>query len=240
MTFASHARTAVLCISALLAHCAPAQDAPPPQPAELHAHLEFAAKPAKEPAPAAVVWLTALSSADGKQTSLPEHFTLAQKNRMFTSHLLVVPVGSVVSFPNLDPFYHNVFSLFNGKRFDLGLYEAGKSKDVVFSREGVSYIFCNIHPQMSAVVLSVNSQHYAIADRNQNVRIADVPPGDYDVHVWIEGLAQASLDHLVRRIHLAAGKSESISLDVRNLPHEPATHLNKFGEPYPAAPDSTY
>lgn len=240
MNFASHTRSAVLCTCAMLAHCAPAQDAQPPQPAELHAHLEFAAKQGREPAPAAVVWLTALSSADNKQPLPAEHFTLAQKNRMFTPHLLVVPVGSIVSFPNLDPFYHNVFSLFNGKRFDLGLYEAGKSKDVVFSREGISYIFCNIHPQMSAVVLSVASQHYAIADRSENVRIADIPPGDYDVHVWIEGLAQASLDHLVRRIHLGPGKPEAISLDVRNLPHEPATHLNKFGEPYQAAPDTTY
>jgi len=93
---------------------------------------------------------------------------------------------------------------------------------------------------MSAVVLSVASQHYAVADRNRNVSMADIPPGDYDVHVWIEGLAQASLDHLVRRIHLTPGKSESISIDVRGLPREPASHLNKVGQPYPAAPDTTY
>jgi len=239
-SFVARARTALLCASSLLPHWAPSQNALSPQPAELRAHLDFAARLAKEPAPAAAVWITELLSEDNRQTLSSEHFTLEQKNRMFMPHLLMVPVGSVVSFPNRDPFYHNVFSLFNGKRFDLGLYESGKSKDVVFSREGASYIFCDIHPQMSAVVLSVASQHYAIADRNENVRIADIPPGDYDVHVWVEGLAQTSLDHLVSRVHLDAGKSESISLDVRNLPHEPATHLNKFGQPYPATPDSTY
>ena len=238
--FAAHARTALLCASALLPPLAPAQNPVSPQRAELRAHLDFAPRPTKEPAPAAVVWLTPLLPANSGQALPAERFTLAQKNRMFTPHLLVVPVGSVVSFPNLDPFYHNVFSLFNGKRFDLGLYESGKSKDVVFSREGASYIFCDIHPQMSAVVLSVASQHYAITDRNENVHIADIPPGDYDVHVWIEGLAHISLDRLVRRVHLDAGKSESISIDVRNLPHEPATHLNKFGQPYPAASDSIY
>ena len=72
-------------------------------------------------------------------------YTLLQKNRTFIPHLQVIPAGSVVQFPNADPFFHNVFSLFNGKRFDLGLYEAGSSKSVTFPREGVSYIFCNIH-----------------------------------------------------------------------------------------------
>ena len=76
---------------------------------------------------------------------------------MFTPHILVVPVGSVVRFPNADPFFHNVFSLFDGKRFDLGLYEAGSTKEVTFSREGLSYIFCNIHPEMSAVVISLST-----------------------------------------------------------------------------------
>jgi len=65
--------------------------------------------------------------------------------------VLVVPVGSVVDFPNHDPFFHNVFSLFDGKRFDLGLYEAGATNSVRFDRLGVSFLFCNIHPEMSAV-----------------------------------------------------------------------------------------
>ena len=68
--------------------------------------------------------------------------------------MLVVPVGSVVAFPNRDPFFHNVFSLFEGKRFDLGLYEAGSTRDVLFDKPGVSYIFCNIHAEMSAVVIA--------------------------------------------------------------------------------------
>src|SRR6202035_4042889 len=116
--------------------------------------------------PPAVIWL---QPADGATMSLAivkphENFTLLQKNKMFTPHLLVVPVGSSVLFPNADPFFHNVFSLFDGKQFDLGLYEAGTSRSVRFSRQGVSYIFCNIHPEMSAIVLSLSSPYYSIAD----------------------------------------------------------------------------
>src|SRR5579884_454193 len=80
----------------------------------------------------------------------PVHATLVQKNKTFLPHVLVIPPGSTVDFPNHDPFFHNVFSLFEGKRFDLGLYESGTSRSVKFDRTGVSYIFCNIHPQMNA------------------------------------------------------------------------------------------
>ena len=103
----------------------------------------------------AVAWLTPLAGTSVPPFTPQGHYTLLQKNRMFIPHLQVIPVGAVVQFPNADPFYHNVFSLFEGKRFDLGLYEAGSSKSVTFQREGVSYIFCNIHPEMSAVIVTL-------------------------------------------------------------------------------------
>lgn len=229
-----------LSIAALALWSGLGQDAQLPRAAELHGHIEFGSRLPKASLPASVIWLTPVATQTSNRAFSPGHFTLVQKNRMFVPHLMVVPVGSVVSFPNADPFFHNVFSLFNGRRFDLGLYEAGKSKDVVFSREGVSYIFCNIHPEMSAVVLSLSSPHYAIADRDENFRIEDIPPGDYEVHAWIEGLTQSSLDNLVRRIHVSSGKSESISLDVHQFSREPASHLNKFGQPYEQTPRPTY
>lgn len=229
-----------LCVVALAPWPGPAQDAKPPRAAELHGHIDFGSQPAKGSSPASVVWLTPVAPQTSDRTFPAGRFTLVQKNRMFMPHLIVVPVGSVVSFPNADPFFHNVFSLFNGKRFDLGLYESGKSKDVVFSREGVSYIFCNIHPEMSAVVLSLSSPHYAITDGDENFRIDDIPPGDYEVHAWIEGLTQSSLEKLARRVHIISGKSEPMSLDVHQLSREPASHLNKFGQPYEQAPKPTY
>jgi len=233
-------RTALLGGFALLPLLALGQSGQQPKSAQVHAHIDLTPGQMKGHTPAAVLWLTPLSAASANPAPPPGHFTLVQKNRMFTPHLLVVPVGSTVSFPNADPFFHNVFSLFNGKRFDLGLYEAGKSKDVVFSREGVSYIFCNIHPQMSAVVLVLATPYYAIADRDESIQLENIQPGEYEAHVWIEGLTQQDLARLVRRVHLAPGKSEALSLDARELSRLPTTHLNKFGEPYEPEPEPAY
>ena len=128
------------------------------------------------------------------------HAVLQQKNKSFEPHLLVVTKGSSVDFPNRDPWFHNVFSLFNGKRFDLGLYEAGTSRTVHFDREGVSYIFCNIHPEMSAVVVVLSSPYFAIPNKQGDFSIAAVPPGRYILHVWNENALPATLQALSREV----------------------------------------
>src|SRR5437879_9863562 len=114
--------------------------------------------------PGTVVWLTPMTGAGGEATtampSPPANLRLVQKNKSFEPHILVVPVGSMVEFPNHDPFFHNVFSLFEGKRFDLGLYEAGSSRNVSFDRPGISYIFCNIHAKMSTIVIALENTYY--------------------------------------------------------------------------------
>lgn len=198
----------------------------------VHAHIDLPAQTTKDRVPAAVLWLKPVYSSAIARTEPTTHYRLTQKNRMFTPHLLVIPVGSVVDFPNADPFFHNVFSLFNGKRFDLGLYEAGTSKEVVFSREGVSYIFCNIHPQMGAIVLSLSTPYYAIADRDGTFRIDDIPSGEYELHVWVDGLTQSSLDKLTHRVRIGPETPAVLIVDARNVARESAGHLNKFGQPY--------
>lgn len=197
----------------------------------VHARLEYPGK-VKPPLPPAVVWLKALEPVDPPAALAHKTYTLLQKNRSFIPHLLVVPVGSQVQFPNQDPFYHNVFSLFDGKRFDLGLYEAGSTKAVTFSREGVSYIFCNIHPEMSAVVVALSTPFFATTDRDGTADVHDVPPGDYDLHVWVEGLPQVALDRLTRRVHLTAGQTDLGVVKIPVMPAQAERHLNKFGEPY--------
>jgi hypothetical protein len=190
--------------------------------------------------PPAVMWLKPLPGT-ALQPFLPStHFTLLQKHRMFSPHLLVVPVGSVVAFPNADPFFHNVFSLFNGKRFDLGLYEAGTTKEVNFSRDGVSYIFCNIHPDMSAVVLALSTPLYSVADSGGAFTIQHVPAGEYELHVWVEGFTQPALDHLTRRVQIPPGSGDLGIFDIAGVPHLPAQHLNKFGQPYDEDSKPTY
>jgi plastocyanin len=187
--------------------------------------------------PPAVLWLSPLHG-ESRDVSLPSHgYTLLQKNKMFSPHLLVVPVGSVVHFPNKDPFFHNVFSLFDGKRFDLGLYEAGSTREVTFSREGVSYIFCNIHPEMSAVVLALSTPFYGTADAEGAFHLHGVPAGEYELHVWVEGEQQSLLDGLTRKVRVS---SDGISLGLIQLeaaPRPAEEHLNKFGKPY--HPDET-
>jgi plastocyanin len=180
--------------------------------------------------PASVIWLTPLEN----KAPVPEktgQYVLAQKNKQFTPHLLVIPTGSVVQFPNQDPYFHNVFSLFNGRRFDLGLYEAGSTRSVRFSREGVSYVFCNIHPEMSAVVLALSTPYFAIVEK-QIADIHEVPPGQYRLHVWSEGAALDRLDALTRVVDIAAGNADLGLIDIPLSGDLSAHHKNKFGNDY--------
>jgi len=191
------------------------------------------------PAPA-VVWLTALPGTASLPFVPHGQYTLLQKNRTFIPHLQVIPVGSAVAFPNADPFFHNVFSLFEGKRFDLGLYEAGSSKSVTFPREGASYIFCNIHPEMSAVILALSTPLYAIGDSGDSFALLNIPPGNYRLHLWIEGVPKSVLEGLSRNIDIAA---HDVDLGTFSAPISGPgnmTHVNKFGDPYDAPPQSSY
>src|SRR2546429_5076068 len=131
-----------------------------------------------------VVWLLPIDH-PGTVGSVSEHsdkkWRVVQKNKSFQPHLTVVRVGSVVDFPNRDPFFHNVFSLFDGKRFDLGLYEAGATNSVRFDHAGVSFLFCNIHPEMSAAVIALDTPYYAVTDKSGGLAIPNVTDGKYDV-----------------------------------------------------------
>lgn len=196
-------------------------------------HQARMAKQQHNQGPPAVLWLEPLNGeADDGPVVPHEKYTLVQKNKMFSPHVLVVPVGSVVLFPNKDPFFHNVFSLFDGKRFDLGLYEAGSTKAVTFSREGVSYIFCNIHPQMSAVVLALSTPFYDIADANGVFHLHGVPAGEYEMHLWVEGAPQSLLDRLTKKVIVSPQGANLGEIPIEAAP-KTAEHLNKFGKPYP-------
>jgi plastocyanin len=179
-----------------------------------------------------VVWLTPVDPASTPAPQLSAApLTLIQRNKSFEPHVLVVPVGSVIQFPNRDPFFHNVFSLFEGKRFDLGLYEAGTSRNVHFDKPGVSYIFCNIHPEMSAVVIALTTPFHATSDARGNVVISDVPPGRYRLHLWYEAALPEELDAMTREITVADDASNLgvLSLKFTSLAK---AHKNKYGQDY--------
>jgi plastocyanin len=188
----------------------------------------------------AVVWLSHVPGTQAAATRNfvrpPDRLRLAQHNKSFEPHLLVLPVGSEVEFPNRDPFFHNVFSLFEGKRFDLGLYEAGTTRDVVFDRPGISYIFCNIHSEMSAVVIALQTPYYGVSNSQGEILIPNVPSGRYVMHVWHQSSLPEVLDGLTREITVSRTDS---SLGVIRLTQTtlPSTHKNKYGRDYePPAP----
>ena len=178
----------------------------------------------------AVVWLTPMAAAvqTPKQTSIPQ---LVQKNKSFQPSLLVIPAGGRVEFPNRDPFFHNVFSLFEGKRFDLGLYESGSTRFVQFDKPGISFIFCNIHAEMSAVVIAVSTPYYAISDAHGDVTIPDVPPGRYQLQVFHSSVAPDALRAMTREITVAPGQTTLGSFTLSESDVTTA-HKNKYGHDY--------
>jgi plastocyanin len=184
-----------------------------------------------------VVWL---SSVNGKDTVAPGPIArLLQKDKRFTPHMLAVPVGTSIEFPNQDPFFHDVFSIYHGKPFDLGLYESGAVRKVRFSQPGISYIFCNIHPDMSAVVIALSTAHFAVTTRDGSFRIPNVPPGRYRLRIWYEMASDSELSSLSREIEVTSGETaiDTLTIHATNAPGE---HLNKYGEAYPLNKSSKY
>jgi plastocyanin len=188
-----------------------------------------------------VVWLTPmLKNLAAPATRNGPEYTLAQKDKKFTPHLLVVPTGSSIEFPNLDPFFHNVFSLFNGKRFDLGLYEAHSHRTVLFDREGISYIFCNIHPEMGAVVITLSTPYYGISRPDGSVVLHNVPPGSYRLNVWAENVANDSLNALSRVVEIDPQNIQLGTIHLKTTDDLMRRHKNKFGENYPPTGKDPY
>jgi plastocyanin len=189
-----------------------------------------------------VVWLKPQDGARPASSAVgaAKRQKLIQVHKTFVPHLLVVEVGSVVDFPNHDPFFHNVFSLFEGKRFDLGLYEAGATNSVRFDRVGISFLFCNIHPEMSAVVVAVDTPYYGVTDRTGKVTIAGVPDGRYEVHYWSErGLSEA-LNQMTRTVVLSQASRNLAAVQIQENLSFTTLHKNKYGQDYVAPPKNEY
>jgi hypothetical protein len=187
-----------------------------------------------------VVWLVPLGGVQPVRaiTDRP-HYRLVQHNKQFEPGLLVVPAGSVVDFPNLDPWFHNVFSLYRGKRFDLGLYQAGAQRSVHFDRSGPSYLFCNIHPEMTGVVLAVDSDLFGITDAAGHYSIAGVAPGKYMLHVWYENATPESLQALQRQVNIEHSDQHLPAISVKATKRTSIGHKNKYGQDYDRATQQT-
>ena len=182
-----------------------------------------------------VIWLTPNAPPAGTAFTLPSGHPapqIAQINKSFEPHILVIQVGTPVQFPNKDPFLHNVFSLFDGKRFDLGFYEAGSSKTVHFDRPGVSFLFCNIHPEMSGAVVSVDTPYFGTSDRNGRVTIQNVPDGRYQLSVWYERSLPEDLKTAGRTVTISDASRFLEPVRVIENPNFTLEHKNKYGQDY--------
>jgi plastocyanin len=118
--------------------------------------------------------------------------TLDQVNLTFTPHVLPVIVGTTVAFPNSDEIRHNVFSP-GPPRFDLGTYPQKTTKSHLFDTPGVWTLLCNVHAEMSAYVVVMETPYFARTDKDGRFVLKDVPPGTYTLKVWHERAKPASL-----------------------------------------------
>src|SRR5580698_3292676 len=131
-----------------------------------------------------VIWL---ESAAGKPPDTPPlTVSMSHRHKTFEPHVLALRVGSKVQFPNLDPFFHNAFSNYDGQLFDVGLHAPGTVREVTFHRRGVVRVFCNIHPTMSAVIVALDTPWFAISNAQGTFRIPQTPPGEYRLKIFYE------------------------------------------------------
>jgi plastocyanin len=160
-----------------------------------------------------------------KPPSVPTLRVMEQRGRQFAPRMLVVPLGSVVVFPNFDPTFHNVFSTSRARSFDLGLYRTGEAREMRFDREGIVRVGCNLHANMSAVIAGVSAPHYTITSRSGEFRFARLEPGRYLLRAW----AERSREPATREIEVRPGRNE-LTVDVAaDLPAGPLP--DKFGVP---------
>jgi plastocyanin len=177
-----------------------------------------------------VVWIEGVGRPGGE----PRAPQMKSSSKRFEPRILAVPRNATVEFPNVDPIYHNVFSVSGGNRFDLGLYRGGASKSKKFEEPGLVRVYCNIHPQMIGFVLVVDSGFVALTGADGSFRFDGVPAGSHVVKAWHEEGAEVSQPLAVKT---GAEPPLALSIDVSGSP--PPPHKNKYGKDYkPQASES--
>jgi len=174
----------------------------------------------------AVVWLKRVGGETPRPN--PAHGkVVTQRKKAFIPRVLVVPVGTKVSFRNEDPIFHNVFSLSKPNDFDTGLYKQGATYQQTFKRAGIVQILCNIHSSMLGVIVVVDTPYYAQADGAGAFTIKAVPPGDYLMTVWHESASKPT----EQRLSVGPGGMRGLALQVSGDKRPPQFVPDKSGKP---------
>ncbi len=169
----------------------------------------------------AVVWFEPASGAEGGEPVAGEIVT---RRKDFEPKVLAVPRGSRIEFPNRDPILHNVFSVSPGNTFDLGFVRRGESEAAVFPEPGVVRIFCNVHQDMVAHVVVLDTPWYTRPAEDGTFRLEGVPRGPGRLHVWHERAE-------TRAFEIDPGDAPLEARLEITQPRIPP-HLNKFGRRY--------
>lgn len=178
-----------------------------------------------------VVWLEPV----GRDAPLspPRVFTMLQKGKRFQPHVLAIPLGSIVDFPNFDPIFHNAFSDFAGQPFDTGLYRPGGTQRVRFRRDGVVRVFCNIHSSMSAVILVLRTPYIAVTMPDGSYSLTGVEPGEYRFHVWHERASAEALAKFDKTVRIDGAALAEGPIRISESGYLEIPHKNKYGRDYP-------
>ncbi len=155
-----------------------------------------------------------------------KHRIIEQRDRQFAPRVMVVPVGSTVTFPNFDPIFHNVFSLSPSRAFDLGIYKDGETREITFNKEGVIDVGCNLHANMAATLIVVSAPHYVITNAKGQFSFKSLAAGDYQLKAWTE----ASTEPLTKIVHVKVG-ANNVTIDVATRTSSRLARSDKFGVP---------
>jgi plastocyanin len=129
----------------------------------------------------------------GAKKRIAKQRMIEQRGKTFAPHVMAIPVGSTVSFPNFDPIFHNVFSLSKAKPFDLGMYKNGETREVKLDKPGIVRLGCNLHANMSAYLIVVDAPHYVVVDSDGGFSFKSLAPGKYKVQAWNEQSSEPTM-----------------------------------------------
>ena len=172
------------------------------KPAE-RGSLDGSLKIGGQPPGGALAFVTLEPSGRRGKARAPKQRIMEQRDRQFAPRLMLVPVGSKVTFPNFDRVFHNVFSTSTAAAFDLGLYKEGQAREVTFSKEGIVRVGCNLHANMAATVVVIGAPHYVFVEDDGAFRFASLAPGKYKLRAWSE----KSNEPVTQDVTIKAGKN---------------------------------
>lgn len=165
---------------------------------------------------------------EGKNAPLPRaRHTVEMSDKKFLPKFLMVRPGDEVVFRNLDPFKHNVFSLSESNKFDLGLYESGTAPGYVFEKEGLVKVYCNVHPEMACFVMVTDAPWIFQTDGTGQYSFDALEEGHYTFYAWsVRGDYE-------KEIFVKGGQTLKLDFTIDGSRYSGPAHSNKFGKAYP-------